>query len=115
MKSLLRTKTGHSFNFGGDADFSSSASSLYWASALAPCFAPVSNFTADISEYDSNPGDVEQIGQQAYRSSQPVFNFFDFFKDLSSCTSSARQLLVSVCRTSLFNLNCHMLDSRQFQ
>ena len=39
---------------------------------------PVSNFTAGISELDSKPGDIDQIGQQAYSSSQPVFSFWIF-------------------------------------
>ena len=39
---------------------------------------PVSNFTAGISELDSNPGDIDQIGQQAYSSSQSVFSFWIF-------------------------------------
>ena len=39
---------------------------------------PVSNFTAGISELDSNPGDIDQIGQQVYSSSQPIFSFWIF-------------------------------------
>ena len=37
-----------------------------------------SNFTASISELDSNPGDIDQIGQQAYSSSQLVISFWIF-------------------------------------
>ena len=39
---------------------------------------PVSNFTAVISELDSNPCDFDQISQQAYSLSEPVFSFWVF-------------------------------------